>query len=454
MSSIGGFPKPGGGSSGGLQDGNYGDIVVSGGGSSMAVAGASDFGKDLWGAQDAFAAREAMGVVQVNTDPVNRIVSGGGVLWESGFTFRVAAAVYYINGTLYSSPEQTVTLNAADGSNPRIDVIVLDTTGTLGKITGVPASTANEPDIDPTQQIKVTFVLVEAAASAPANLSTASIYSENTEWVSSTSGTGFNANSTTNPYTGTKCIEGSDVATNAYVQLTNGSVVTLGTEAALVFFIRSKASWGKNRALRVQWFNGTVAVGQAVTLADGIWGFDSSVTASYQLIAIPLSQFGGAAGQAVDALRITCARGTMGFHIDAVSLQDGGGSVGAPQVSYLTQEEADARYQPIFGRSSTLGGTTYTLVLNDTGRYLRATNGAGCAITVPPNGEAPFPIDTVVSIRAATAGTVSLAAGSGVTLNPPGGSGGSLNFAEEGAVVQIKKVGVNEWDVIGGTAAA
>jgi len=98
---------------------------------------------------------------------------------------------------------------------------------------------------------------------------------------------------------------------------------------------------------------------------------------------------------------------------------------------------------------------TYTLVLADGAtKYKRATNAGGCVITVPPNSDVAFAINTVVTFRAATAGLVSLAASAGVTLNPPGGAGGSLNFAEEGATVQIKKVGADEWDVIGGTAAA
>ncbi|MDR7101461.1 hypothetical protein [Croceicoccus sp. BE223] len=105
--------------------------------------------------------------------------------------------------------------------------------------------------------------------------------------------------------------------------------------------------------------------------------------------------------------------------------------------------------------SEEIAGPTYTLALADgANKYKRATNAGGCLITVPPDSDVAFAIDTVVTFRAATAGLVSLVAGGGVTLNRPGGSGGSLNFAEEGATVQIKKVGANAWDVIGGTAAA
>lgn len=325
MSGIGGFPKPGGGSGGG-------GITP------------SPFMETVLDDPDAAAARATLQIPQVDRDPVNRLVSGGGVVWESGYTFRVAAALYYINGTLYESAEQTVALAAADASNPRIDVLVLDDTGTLDAITGTPAATANEPDIDPTQQLRLTFVLVDAATLAPAGISNEVIYAENAEWTGSVSGSGFNPDSTLNPFAGSKSIEGTDVATGAWVEFDKGSDVLLDPDGVLVMRVRSKGAWGKSRALRLQWYNGTVAVGAAVTLGDGYWGFDSSITGAYQLVAIPVAQFGQAAGAAVDTLRFTCARGTMGFHIDGVALQESGGSLEAPPNNYLTQDAADTRY--------------------------------------------------------------------------------------------------------------
>jgi hypothetical protein len=104
--------------------------------------------------------------------------------------------------------------------------------------------------------------------------------------------------------------------------------------------------------------------------------------------------------------------------------------------------------------TETISGATYTLVLADaSNKYIRLTNVAGCEVTVPPNADVAIPVDTVITFRNASAGISSLVAGVGVTLNPPGGSGGSLDFAEEGATVQIKKVATDQWDIIGGTAA-
>ena len=47
------------------------------------------------------------------------LVCGGQVVWESAYTFRVSAADYYINGTRYTSAEDTVTLGAAHATLDR-----------------------------------------------------------------------------------------------------------------------------------------------------------------------------------------------------------------------------------------------------------------------------------------------------------------------------------------------
>src|SRR3990167_1236262 len=56
------------------------------------------------------------------------LLEGGNVVWESGLQFRVSAARYYIESVLYESIEQTITLDAADPADDRIDVIALDIT--------------------------------------------------------------------------------------------------------------------------------------------------------------------------------------------------------------------------------------------------------------------------------------------------------------------------------------
>lgn len=87
------------------------------------------------------------------------------------------------------------------------------------------------------------------------------------------------------------------------------------------------------------------------------------------------------------------------------------------------------------------------LALSDAGNYLRPT--ATVTLTVPTNASVAFEIGTEITIRAL--GNITLAAASGVTLYAP--SGGTLSMTAD-MTVTLKKVGTNEWDVIGQTVAA
>lgn len=278
------------------------------------------------------------------TPNITALVSGGGVIWESDYNFRVSQATYLIQGDLFTSTEQTITLDAADPALDRIDVIALDNTGTVVKITGTAAAQPSQPDVDPGTQLFLTFVFVGAATTAPPNVTDENIYLDNAEWTATTSGVGWNPNSTNNPHSGTKDIEGTNVANNAYVQLQAPSPLTLDSFALLSVFIRSKAAWPKQRSLLFQWYSTGVALGVPVTINTGFFGFDSSQTSSYQLVVIPVAQFAVPAGTSLNQLRITDKGGAIGMYVDDIVLQAFGGDIGTPPSPGITQEQADARY--------------------------------------------------------------------------------------------------------------
>lgn len=273
----------------------------------------------------------------LTSDPVpNGLQSGGIVTWVSAYTFEVSAAVYYINGVRYTAAQQTVTLDAADGTNDRIDVLALDTAGDFVAVPGTPASTPSEPDVDPLTQLRLTFVLVEAASTEPVGVTILPIYLENTEWTTSTSGSGFNANSTNNPKSGTKAVEVTNAGSNAYVLFDKGAVdLDINDYRLLRIYIRSKASWPTNKLIRLQFYANGVAKGSPVTLAQGYWGFDSTNTTTYQLVAIPISQFVIPDGTLIDQLRMTSIQsggggGALGFYADEITLESYGEGIGQP----------------------------------------------------------------------------------------------------------------------------
>lgn len=101
-------------------------------------------------------------------------------------------------------------------------------------------------------------------------------------------------------------------------------------------------------------------------------------------------------------------------------------------------------------KSAVIGtATTRTLALTDAWNYVRPGTTSAITLTVPTNAAVAFEIGTEITIRAL--GNVTLAAASGVTLNAP--SGGTLSMTAR-MTVTLKKVGTNEWDVIGQTVAA
>lgn len=258
------------------------------------------------------------------------LLSGGGVAWTSGLIFRVSAARYAIGGQEYTSSEGNITLDAADGALNRFDIIAVDTTGTVVKITGTAAANPATPDVAPDTQLQLALVYIPAGSATPGNITTTNIYHENTgpaaEWTASVSAN-LDAGSTNNPHAGTKDVEASAATTSNYVQFQVGTAVDLTTRSNLVFYIRSKAAWPKQRNLQLQFLNTGVPIrNTSVVLKDGEFLFSSSTTAAYQQIVIPLSTFtSGATTTTANQLKITVggSGSTIGFYIDDVTLQGG-----------------------------------------------------------------------------------------------------------------------------------
>ena len=108
-------------------------------------------------------------------------------------------------------------------------------------------------------------------------------------------------------------------------------------------------------------------------------------------------------------------------------------------------EKADSSIQTLNVSINTQSGNNYTLVLADSNKYIRCTNGASVAVTIPTNATVAFAIGTVITLRQAGAGQITVS-GAGVTLN------GNTKSAEQHASLQLVKVDTDTWDIIGGIA--
>jgi hypothetical protein len=253
----------------------------------------------------------------------NYLISGGQIVWVSSYIFSVSPAVYSLGGQIYSSPLTLVTLDAADLTYDRIDLIVLDDTGAADFVTGTASASPVEPDIDPASQLKLSFLIVGAGTTEPGVALTA-IYQEDIEWTTTVSHATLNKISANNPRSGSKCIEGTNVLKTQYFQSVSPSSFDINSKDLFVFYVRSKAGWGGG-AINIQWRLGTTNRGVTISLVDGFAGFDSTNTSTYQQIAIPTSAFNIAQGLLVDRVRFTISKatGSIGFYFDDCWLQAG-----------------------------------------------------------------------------------------------------------------------------------
>jgi hypothetical protein len=83
----------------------------------------------------------------------------------------------------------------------------------------------------------------------------------------------------------------------------------------------------------------------------------------------------------------------------------------------------------------------YTLVLADHGTVIRTTKATAQTVTVPTNASVPFAIGTVIEICQMGAGTVTLTAAGGVTINTPS----SLTTRAQYSTVGIRQDAANVW---------
>ena len=92
-------------------------------------------------------------------------------------------------------------------------------------------------------------------------------------------------------------------------------------------------------------------------------------------------------------------------------------------------------------------GTTYTLVIGD--EYLdgvRMTNASANTLTLPPNADVALPVGTKVLITQGGAGSTTIAAGAGVTINAPDDV--TLAIGKQYSSRVCQKTGTDTWLLI------
>lgn len=112
---------------------------------------------------------DATNVALSNTDLALAESTGYGIVSGcepsiNGLTVTVGAGIVHLaDGTRKEIEQTNITLDAADSTNPRIDLVYIDSTGTVAKITGTAAASPSVPSV-PTGGISICNVSVAAGA--------------------------------------------------------------------------------------------------------------------------------------------------------------------------------------------------------------------------------------------------------------------------------------------------
>jgi hypothetical protein len=88
-------------------------------------------------------------------------------------------------------------------------------------------------------------------------------------------------------------------------------------------------------------------------------------------------------------------------------------------------------------------------VLGDAGKSIDVTNASARTVTVPPNSSVAFPLGTVVEVARLGAGSVTLVAGGGVTINS---RGSLLAVGNQYGAVSLRKIATDTWLLVGDLA--
>lgn len=89
-------------------------------------------------------------------------------------------------------------------------------------------------------------------------------------------------------------------------------------------------------------------------------------------------------------------------------------------------------------------GTAYTLSASDAGKDVRCSNAAAIGVTIPKNSDVAIPIGWYCLVSQGAAGSITVAAGTGVTLLAPNG----VSTTAKGDLRGLEKTDIDTWRVI------
>lgn len=239
------------------------------------------------------------GSLNLSSSNASRLISGG-MQHVSGLTYQSIDLIYEILGQQFAITDgTTVTLDTADPTDPRLDLIFGDDLGVLDKSTGTPAPTPTANTL-PSNQFQLKLALVNALATEPDGVSKRTVYREDvgqsTEFdaTENTSGARIDLANTSSPLTGTKDIKTIATINNGdlitFVHATPTTVVNLDS---IDLDFKVLTDWG-NDYIILKLLDNTTEVG-VVNIDSSFLDFTN--TTSTQTVTIFKSDFSLVTGQ-------------------------------------------------------------------------------------------------------------------------------------------------------------
>lgn len=259
------------------------------------------------------------------------LVSGGIVTKSDCWKIDVTPPDYWLNYNNYIVGQALgLDVDTADVSNPRYDIVLVDSFGVISVRTGTPSATPIAPSHNIGSEIVLATIYIPAGASC-LDIIVKMIYNENL----GTAGGEFNATSagtiaqdyanTANPFIGSIAgytLTHADGATLIFTDNVTDSIIPgmIIKGAIYINGLQSISQWFK-----LQFFMNSVAVSdqQFVSSADGLNSLDSS---NYQVFAKPTSPFTFSSkyfNKVVATLAGDDLSGARGFYTDWLQLQWG-----------------------------------------------------------------------------------------------------------------------------------
>lgn len=270
-------------------------------------------------------------------DPVKDTTSqriSGTITWLHDLTFLISVYEYYIRGEYYTSPSIEVTLAAADLTFPRVDTFIVDINSISSVITGIPAESPADENLDSHTQLLIGSVLINPGETTPVVIQENIIYDENVEWTSkidiSKPTAHINFEDASSPFSGSKQIRVS------FDSLTFGGIIFSFTkeigyenisESGLVLHIRTSRVFRATEYMSIKLLDGSRSISSTVYIKDNKYGFNSSLS-TYQTITIAFSDF-KSTSNLIDGIKIsfvgwdTPLEGVTTIDLDLIKIQKG-----------------------------------------------------------------------------------------------------------------------------------